>query len=512
MSYIPPSSQAAPARKRGAMPYLAAGCALIGLCVLCAAAVGGGFYFYTQRPVASAGVPSVEYILDATQRMALQAEGENDTRLNVARGVLAEIVRPSDPTVTAGLRVFGSGAQPAACNDTALLVPLAPASQVQISGHLLAVTTGANPAAAMAQAMISAIRDLVPIKGKHTLVVVTGGADSCNPQAGELIASEAQKAGIELQLFMVGFQVTEGDGNAIKGLVDSAGGTYIKADNKQKLTEVIGAIQQYVQDQKATTVSSVLGTAVAVVGTENVVAQGTPHPAGTVVPGNVVTPVAPTVAVTQGGASGGAIGQTACDHPYFPLRPGSTWTFDTDQGTVTWTVTGVTGDKTDATADMDYHQKDVTGKYHWHCTPDGIVSYDFGNLTTSAGNPANLQVTQSSGVWLPSPDKLHAGASWTNSYTIKGSDTSGGTGITISETFDQVFNLIGVEKQDVAGQSHDALRIESTGTVKVEGGVAGMTLNTSTTYWLVSGIGLVHTESQFQSVTGHSTLTSYSIP
>src|SRR5258708_9254443 len=160
MSYPSSSNPAVPARKRNAVPWVAGGCAVLGLCVLCAAVGGAGYYIYSRQPATTASAPSVEYILDATQRMAQMADGENDTRLNVARGVLAEIVRPSDPALTAGLRVFGSGAQAAACSDTTLLVPLAPANQGQISSHLLSITSGASPDAAMSQARIAAIRDL----------------------------------------------------------------------------------------------------------------------------------------------------------------------------------------------------------------------------------------------------------------------------------------------------------------------------------------------------------------
>jgi hypothetical protein len=523
MSYTPQSPQAAPPRKRSLIPYLAAGCAVLGLCVICAALFGGGYFFYTQRSVTTVSAPSVEYILDATQRMSQLAEGENDTRLNVARGVLAEIVRPSDPAVTAGLRVFGSGAQPAACSDTALLVPLAPASQPRISTHLLSITNGVNPDAAMSQAMISAIRDLAALKGKHTLVVVTGGADSCTPQAGDLIAAEARKAGIDLKLFMIGYQVPDSDGNAIKGLVDSAGGNYINADNKEKLTEVISAIQQYVQDQKATTVTNVMGTAVAAVGTQNVIVAGTQPATGTAIPNNAATPAAnstpgpsttppagATTAPTQGGVAIGT-GQTACDHPYFPMRPGSTWTFSTDNGPMTWTVSGVTGDQTEATAVMNFTESSVSGIYNWHCTAEGIQSYDFGSLAGTGGT-ANIKVTQHSGTWLPPVDKLVAGATWDNSYTFEATDSSGGTSISLTETFNQHFTLTGTEQHDVAGQSMEALHIDTTGTVQVQASTGTTTINTTATYLLVRGVGPVLLTSQFQTYKSSSTLTSYSIP
>jgi hypothetical protein len=518
MSYTPQSPQAVPPRQRSLIPYLAAGCAVLGLCVICAALFGGGYFFYTQRSVTAVSAPSVEYILDATQRMAQMAAGENDTRLNVARGVLAEIVRPSDPAVTAGLRVFGSGAQPAACSDTALLVPLTPASQPQISTHLLSITNGVNPDAAMSQAMIFAIRDLATLKGKHTLVVVTGGADSCTPQAGDLIAAEAQKAGIDLKLFIVGYQVPDSEGNAIKGLVDSAGGNYIKADNKEKLSEVIAAIQQYVEDQKATTVSNVLGTAAAAVGTQNVIVAATQPAAGTTVPGNNATPAAsatplsantPGGTATQGGLAPGT-GETACDHPYFPMRLGATWAFATDSGPFTWTISGVTGDQTDATAAMDYKSDKFSGTYNWHCTADGIQSFDFGNMVNTSG--INIKVTQHSGTWLLPVDKLVPGATWDNSYSLEGTDTSGGSTDPVTETYTQHFTLVGTEPHDVAGQSMEALHIDSTSHIQVTASTGSGTFDSSATYLLVRGIGPVLLRTTFASSTSNSTLTSYSIP
>ena len=524
MSLGSESNQASPARKRSLVPWLAGGCGVLGLCVLCGALLVGAYFFISQRTVTAVSVPSVEYILDATQRMAQLAKGENDTRLNIARGVLAEIVRPSDPTVTAGLRVFGSGAQSAACSDTDLLVALAPATQPQISTHLLSITNGVNPDAAMGQAMLSAIRDLAAIKGKHTLVVVTGGADSCNPQAGALMASEAQKAGIDLKLFVIGYQVTEGDGNAIKGLVDASGGNYVEADNKQQLKDVLVSIQQFVQDHTATSVANVIGTAAAAVGTQNVVVAGTPAALATPAPNGSAT-AAPnqtplsnstpaarntSAAATPGGIGSATIGQTACDNPYFPMRASATWTFSTDTGSMTWTITGVTGDKTTADAVMEFKLKDLTFNYHWHCTPDGLVSYDFASLSGQSGTQT-FNVTDHSGTWLPQADKLVPGATWDSAYTLQGTDSS--SAATFSNTQSQHFTLVGIEPHDVLGQTLDALHIDFTGSSSVSAaGAAAVTFQTSGTYILARGVGPVQFVSKYGSVSSTTTLTSYSIP
>ena len=224
---------------------------------------GAGAALLYLRPTASAATPNVEYILDASPRMLDQNNGA--TRLSVAQGVLAEIVRPASTRVAAGLRVFGSGAVSAgagACQDTALLVPLAPATQAAISDRVQTFQGGAGVDAALGSATVAAIRDLAATPGKHALVVVTGGGDSCNPQAGQLVAQEAARRGIDLQLFVVGFQVSDADGVALKGLVDQTGGaTYLKADNAAELRQTLAAIQTFVDQPGLVTVANVVATA-----------------------------------------------------------------------------------------------------------------------------------------------------------------------------------------------------------------------------------------------------------
>src|SRR5207245_1777250 len=134
-----------------------AGCAVLLLFVGCLGA--GAWYYLTQRR-AAAPQPSVEYVLDASARMAQAADTGGGTRLAVAEGVLDAIIRPADPALTSGLRVFGSGKLAEACSDTDLLVPLARASQAKIALSVLAVTNGSKPEAALATAVVAALRDL----------------------------------------------------------------------------------------------------------------------------------------------------------------------------------------------------------------------------------------------------------------------------------------------------------------------------------------------------------------
>jgi len=213
------------------------GAGLLAVCLCFAVAVVAGVYYFWGRGETETQA-AVEYILDASPRMLNPASG--GTRLSVAQAILAEIVRPADTTLTAGLRVFGTGAVAQPCQDTSLIVPLAQANQSQIADNLFTVSAGSAADAALAEAMVNAIRDLAAMPGSPTLVVVTGGADSCNEQAGELIKAEAQRAGIQLQMFVVGFMVEEAEAEAVKGLIDeSAGGAYVDAPDAETLRNVL---------------------------------------------------------------------------------------------------------------------------------------------------------------------------------------------------------------------------------------------------------------------------------
>ena len=50
---------------------------------------------------------------------------------------------------------------------------------------------------------------------------------------------------------------------------------------------------------------------------------------------------------------------------------------------------------------MSFSMAKLSGNYHWKCSPEGIVSYDFSNLSSGGTAVAEMQVTDQSGTWLP---------------------------------------------------------------------------------------------------------------
>lgn len=493
-------------RNRNLM-LIGGGCAVLALCVCALGGLGaGGYYFYQQSgggPVVTTGQqPAVEYILDASPRMAQPVDGGSGTRLELARGILAEVVRPADTQVTAGLRVFGNGAVAQPCQDTNLLVPLAAANQTKIADAASVLTAGTSSAnAAMAEAMVNAIKDLANTKGPHTLVVITGGTDDCQAQAAETIKAEAARAGITLEQFVVGFQLSAADSAAVKSLVaaSSNGGsnttTYVDAPDEDTLRNILTAIQAHVDQptvvpativQQAATPGAVLNIPTAPPSTNN----------------GGSTPVAGS---TSSGPSG-LTGQTACDHPYMPLRTGATWTYSAENGIQTWTVLNVTGDQNQATADVQITFPEGSITYHWLCDAQGIRFYQIGGLDLSGSGGVSAQITNEKGVTLPGPALFVPGATWDHSYDM----AIDMQGTSASTSFAQSFTAGQVISQTYSYGTFDTITVTGTNAMTIS--VLNQTFSGTQSMIFGKGVGLIQMSGVSEGTSYVSDLQSYHIP
>ena len=455
-----------PPRKGRGRLIAVVGCAIVAAC-LCVAAAIAAFYFFRGR-LGRGAQPTIEYILDASPRMNSSSGG--DPRIAVARGVLGEIVRTADPRLTAGLRVFGTGALSEVCQDTDLVVPLAVSNQVRIEEGLGGVALGPKSDSPLAQAMIAAIRDVAETKGPHSIVVVTGGADSCNPESGELIRQEAERAGVELKVFVIGLGIPPEEAEAVRAMVAMIpGATYQDAPEASALRSVLTEIQTEVNRQAAEDSTD-----------------------------------SPTEAPPE----------TACDHPYFPLRSGSSWTYATPDGTMTWSVGGASGSDASAEATMEIAMPEVSMTVHWSCGSAGIVSYDFGTLSVaSMGDVASMEVIDSSGAFLPASDLLAPGYSWPNNYSLVMHVSQEGFAVDWTTTVSETWTVAGIESVSVPAGTFEALRVDGDESVSITGLGQDVNVTVSTTHWYAKGVGVVrYTSSTSEGSNSGGELTSYTVP
>ena len=446
------------------------GCAVAAVCLI-AIVAGLAAFFLIRGRGQSAAEPTIEYILDASPRMETPSNG--DTRIRVARGVLAEIVRTADSRLTAGLRVFGTGALPQGCQDTDLVVPFATANQGKIEGRLGGIKSGPESDSPVAQAMVAAIKDMASTDGPHSIVVVTGGADSCNPEAGELIRREADRAGIELKVFVVGFGIPEDEIDAVKALVELIpGATYLEAPDTSALRSALRQVQTDVNQEAAEALEE--------------------------------AEAGPTSSVRA----------TACDHPYLPLRTGASWSYAGSDGDLAWSVTSASGSADEASATMDFAAPSVTMTVHWTCGSAGIVSYDLVSLSAlDLGNVATMDIVDTSGTWLPPAENLAPGSSWSNEYTMVVSVPDAGDLGDMSTRVSESWTVAGVETVSVPAGTFEALRIDGTATMTMSTPMGDMpAIALSMSYWFAKDVGIVRSTHSSEGFSSQSELTSYSVP
>lgn len=168
--------------------------------------------------------------------------------------------------------------------------------------------------------------------------------------------------------------------------------------------------------------------------------------------------------------------QSACDHPYFPLRTGATWTYrDRSNGSnIRWEVNEVTGDLQSATARMtsfinnpgELSAEGIRIDYTWQCTVgEGTVSFDYGslsNLNTGLGELSlELVEMQGEGVMFPPADLLAPGYSWTFSGQSKFDFEMQGVGEAQGDlNYEEVYSVLEALPVDVNGVTYDGLLIQ----------------------------------------------------
>jgi hypothetical protein len=194
------------------------------------------------------------------------------------------------------------------------------------------------------------------------------------------------------------------------------------------------------------------------------------------------------------------------------MRPGATWTFSTPNGDQTWTVTEVTGNQSNAEATMSFSMAEFSGSYHWKCTTEGIVSYDFSSLSSGVGVTANMEVTDQSGIWLPRADQLVPGATWRNDYSLHFTSSDSGETITVDERFAQAFTAVGIQQMSVAGAQVDAWQVDSASTVTINSAGQSNSFSSTGAIYYGRGVGPVRIDSSGGGASSSSILQSYSIP
>ncbi len=214
--------------------------------------------------------------------------------------------------------------------------------------------------------------------------------------------------------------------------------------------------------------------------------------------------------------------ESACDHPYLPLRLGATWTYDNDGEILNWEVIDVQGDLDSATAVLRVTADDLILDFNWSCTSnEGLSSYEFANFGLGdLGANMTFEQKSADGSFLLPADKLVPGVTWTINLEHALHYTQDAGDQTIEVTGDMITvqnnEVLGTEPVEFDGQTFDGIQIQQVDNIEMVLSVLGtaveqgLTITNNTNFG--KGIGMVTQNSVTDIGPGTMKLISYHIP
>lgn len=228
---------------------------------------------------------------------------------------------------------------------------------------------------------------------------------------------------------------------------------------------------------------------------------------------------------------------TACDHPYFPMRPGASWVYfeEGDSYYHHWDVLSVDGNEQNATAIMTAYIGEfselteenkaqmITIEYNWVCSAeDGIVSFDLATLEVPQMEDEGLEMTltfvDGDGVMLPPANRMNIGDTWDMDLQMEFSMPEL-MGVEGTMTLNDFYTVVSHDPVDVLGSNFEGIQYEREFDIAMEINMGGTTssmptqfVDYKTTTNLAKGVGFVTLDSRGDFGDTGLQLISYNIP
>jgi Mg-chelatase subunit ChlD len=186
-----------------------------------------------EEGVEKKATKNVELILDASNSMWGQIQGK--TKIAIAKEVLNQIIGGLPDEMKVGLRIYGHRYKlkdRRACQDTELVVPIGPVDKSMLMNTVNKITPrGKTP---LVHSVIQAIKDFEDLE-RGTGILISDGIESCDGVI-ESIGSALRKAGVDLQVHIVGFDIKEIEARTqLEAIAKSTGGVYLDAKDSKEL-------------------------------------------------------------------------------------------------------------------------------------------------------------------------------------------------------------------------------------------------------------------------------------
>ena len=172
-------------------------------------------------------------VLDASGSMWGQIGGQ--TKLEIAQASLTEVLKSIPAETELGLIAYGHR-EKGSCGDIELIVPPAAGTAAAIADAAKNLQfLGKTP---LTDAVRMAAAELRSTEEKATVILITDGIETCNADPCAL-GLELEASGVDFTAHVVGFGLTEAEGNQVSCLATNTGGLYITAADMAGLTDAL---------------------------------------------------------------------------------------------------------------------------------------------------------------------------------------------------------------------------------------------------------------------------------
>jgi len=204
--------------------------------------------------------------------------------------------------------------------------------------------------------------------------------------------------------------------------------------------------------------------------------------------------VEPTQQVAENLFNPAALG--SCYNPFNPVMEGKIWKYNMVSGDTTSTMDISYKDVTSSSFTSIQQFPDISTEVQWTCSPDGLLSSQFANMSIAQVPDLKFETVEVNGVLVPTADKWQVGYSWNTEYVIKVSFTSGETAFEGQGNMTVLNRISANETVTVpAGTYNDAFKVDITGNMVMNIMGTESTLPLTYSTWYVKDVGMVKSAS-----------------
>lgn len=184
-------------------------------------------------------------VFDGSGSMWGQIDGVN--KIVTARETLARVLPTFPATMELGLMAYGHNRR-GDCNDIGMLVQTGPVTTTAAPISDAVNTLNPRGKTPLSEAVRRAALELRYTEERATIILITDGLETCEADPCAL-ANELESAGIDFTTHVIGFGLTEEEGQQVACLAENTGGSYFQATDADALGDALTQTVAFVPPQ-----------------------------------------------------------------------------------------------------------------------------------------------------------------------------------------------------------------------------------------------------------------------